>query len=124
MHNLGLAVAWWRRKLGGDSFVVAAKAPRWWQRRQQLDSSSWAKWEWDICSGDGSATAQRRWCLAQAAQRWQLRRCSSAAFVLGRGRRDDGANGVIVGDSGARGDVHSDSRSADYAEGCADDIIC
>ena len=62
--------------------------------------------------------------MAQEARRWQFCRCSSAAFVLGRGRRDNGADGVVVGDSGAHGDVHRGRRGADYAEGCADDIIC
>ena len=46
------------------------------------------------------------------------------AFVLGRGRRDDGADCVIVGNSGARGDVHRGRRGADEAEGDADDTIC
>ena len=35
-------------------------------------------------------------------------RGSVRAFVLGQGRRDDGADGVIVGDSG--GDVHHGGR--------------
>ena len=46
------------------------------------------------------------------------------AFVLGRGQRDDGADSVIVGNSGARGDVHRGRRGADEAEGDADDTIC
>jgi hypothetical protein len=46
------------------------------------------------------------------------------AFVLGRGRRDDSADCVIVGNSGARGDVHHGRRGADEAEGNADDTIC
>ena len=46
------------------------------------------------------------------------------AFVLGRGRRDDGADCVIVGNSGAHGDVHRGRCGADEAEGDADDTIC
>ncbi len=42
----------------------------------------------------------------------------------GQGQRDGGANGVVVGDSGACGDVHHGRCGADYAEGCAEDIIC
>jgi hypothetical protein len=45
-------------------------------------------------------------------------------FVLGRGRRDNGTNGVIVGNSGARGDIHRGRHGADDAKGDADDIIC
>ena len=45
------------------------------------------------------------------------------AFVLGRGWRDDSTNGVVVGDSGARGDIHP-GRGADDAKGNADNIIC
>ncbi len=46
------------------------------------------------------------------------------AFILGRGRRDDGADCVIVGNSGARGDVHHGRRGANEAEGDADNTIC
>ena len=106
------ALWWWRKRHGGGS----------------SDSSSTAaagrQWERDICGGDGCVTARRRWCLAHAARRWQFCRCSSAVFVLGRGRRDDGADGVVVGNSGARGNVYRGRRGVDYTEGCADNIIC
>ena len=46
------------------------------------------------------------------------------AFVLGRGRRDDGADSFVVGNSGTRGDVHRGRHGADEAEGNADDTIC
>ncbi len=46
------------------------------------------------------------------------------AFVLGQGRRDDGADWVVVGNSGACGGVHRGRREADEAEGNADDAIC
>ena len=62
--------------------------------------------------------------MAQEARRWQLCRCSSAAFVYGQGRRDDGADGVVIGDSGYCGDVHRGRRGADNAEHCADGFIC
>jgi hypothetical protein len=45
-------------------------------------------------------------------------------FVLGRGRRYNGADCVVVGNSGARGDAHRGRRGADEAEGDADDTIC
>ena len=46
------------------------------------------------------------------------------AFVLGQGRRDNSTNDVVVGDSGACGDIHRGRYSADNTEGSADDIIC
>jgi hypothetical protein len=46
------------------------------------------------------------------------------AFVLGWGRRDDGADCIVVGNSGARGNVHCGRCGADKAEGDADDTIC
>ena len=46
------------------------------------------------------------------------------AFVLGRGRRDDGADCVVVRNSGVRGDIHRGRRGADEAEGDTDDTIC
>ena len=46
------------------------------------------------------------------------------AFALGWGRRFDGADCVVVGISGARGDVHRGRRSADKANGNAGDTIC
>ncbi len=53
-------------------------------------------------------------------------------FVLGRGRRDDSANGIVVvgRDGGAHGNVHRGRRCAatvatkDNADGNANDIIC
>ncbi len=48
------------------------------------------------------------------------RHANVRAFVLGRGRRDDGADSV---DSSACGDVHRGHRGADKAEGDADDTI-
>ncbi len=62
--------------------------------------------------------------MAQAVRRWQVFHCSSVAFFLGRGRRDNGADGVVVGDSGTRDGVHRGRRGADYTEGWADDKIC
>ena len=119
-----LAAAWWRQQLGGDKLWWRQKRHGGGSNNSSLTAAAGPQREWDICSGDGSATAQRWWCSAQAAQRWQLCRCSSAAFVLGQGRRDDGADSAVVGDSGARGDVHRGRRGTDYAKGCADDIIC
>ena len=46
------------------------------------------------------------------------------AFILGRGRRDNGADCVIAGNSGAREDFHRGRRGADKAKGDADDTIC
>ncbi len=56
---------------------------------------------------------------------WQLGGGVVAAVAWGiQRRRDNGADSVVVGDSIARSDVHRGRRGADYAEGCADGIIC
>ncbi len=89
-----------------------------------LTAAAGQQWERNVCGGDGGAIARQRWCLVQVARRWQLCRCSSAAFVLGRRRRDDSANGVVVGDSGARGNVHRGRRGAGNAKWYTDNIIC
>jgi hypothetical protein len=44
------------------------------------------------------------------------------AFVLGQGRRDDGADSIIVGTSG--GNVQGGGRGNDDGHGNADDILC
>ena len=48
--------------------------------------------------------------------------------VLGRGKRDDGADGIVIvgGDGGTRGNVHCDRRGAAADDGDADcnDILC
>ncbi len=86
--------------------------------------------ERDVCGGDSGATVRR--------QRWWVRRQTSSdshtfkrhrhanvrAFVLGQGRRDDGADSIIIGNSGARGEVHRGRRDADEDKGNADDTIC
>ncbi len=57
------------------------------------------------------------------------RHADVCALVHGQGRRDegarrdDGADCVVVSNSSARGDVHRGHRSADKAEGNADDTI-
>ncbi len=49
-------------------------------------------------------------------------------FVLGRGQRDDGADGIVIGggNGGACGDVCRGRRGADNNYGSADcnDILC
>ena len=63
------------------------------------------------------------------------RRTNARVFVLGQGRRDDGANGIIVicGDGGARGDIpHGCCGAAaaataddhDASDSGAADILC
>ena len=52
------------------------------------------------------------------------RHANVRAFVFCRGRMDDGADGVVVGNSSARGNVHRGHRSADESEGNADNTIC
>jgi hypothetical protein len=48
-------------------------------------------------------------------------------FVLGRGRSDDGADGIVVGGGGgAHGDVHRGRRGSadDYINADCNDILC
>ena len=54
-------------------------------------------------------------------------------FVLGRGRRDNGADGIVIvgGDGGTRGNVHrghhgaaADYGDADCGDADCDDILC
>ena len=64
--------------------------------------------------------AVRKHTDARAFERHQ---CADVrAFVLGQGWRDDGADGVVVGNSG--GDVHRGGRGTDDGDGNADDILC
>ena len=57
-------------------------------------------------------------------------RADVRVFVLGQGRREDSANGIVIvgSDGGARGDVHRGRRCAATAnkdaDGDADDIVC
>ena len=52
------------------------------------------------------------------------RQANVCAFVLGRGQREDGADGIVVGNSGAHGNVHHGRSGAYNAKGNADNIIC
>ena len=48
-------------------------------------------------------------------------------FVLSQGRRDNGADGIVVGGGGgAHGDVHRGRRGSanDYGDADCDDILC
>ena len=72
--------------------------------------------------------AVRKYADARAFER---HRCADVcAFVLGQGRRDDGADGIVVGDSG--GDVHrsghgdgdGDGDGDGNSNGNGDDILC
>ena len=51
------------------------------------------------------------------ARAFECHQCADVhAFVLGQGRRDYGADGIVIGNSG--GDVHRD------CDGDGDDILC
>ncbi len=69
----------------------------WWQRAEKVEATV-TGWRQQLSSD------------ARAFKRHQ--HADLPTFVLGRGRRDDGADCVIVGNSGARGDVHHGRRSA------------
>jgi hypothetical protein len=102
--------------------VHSATAAAWWQQRR----------------GCGGFTSTVRKCAnAHAFKRHQ---CANVrVFVIGRRRRDDRANNIVVGsNSGACGDVPrgrqcaaaadndvSDDNTADvYGDGDGDDIVC
>ena len=57
-------------------------------------------------------------------------RADVRVFILGRGRRDNSANGIVIisSNGGARGDVHRGRRCAtaanNNADGDANDIVC
>ncbi len=94
---------------------------------------------WQQRGGCGRFAGTVRECAdTRAFERYQ--RVNVRVFVLGQGRRDDSANGMVIvsSDGGARGDDHSGRRCAavisDDAAGNntadadgnsnADDIIC
>ena len=66
--------------------------------------------------------AVRKYANALVFERHQ--HTNAHAFDLGPGWRDDGADGGVVRNSGARGDVHRGCHGADKAEGDAEDTIC
>jgi len=87
-----------------------------------------ARWQQHGCCGGFTGTV-RECANARAFKRYQ--RADVRIFVLGRGRRDDSADGIVVvgSNGGARGDVHRGRRcaaaAADDADGNADDdIVC
>ena len=94
---------------------------------------------WQQHGGCGAFASTVRKCVkARAFERHQ--RANVRVFVLGRGWRDNSANGIIVvgSDGGARGDVYrgcqcaaatgndaADNDTADAdGDGDAEDIIC
>ena len=91
--------------------LAAVATWRWWKRIQR-----WLR--------RGQATINKTAAATNAHAFERHRHADVRAFVLGRGRWDDGADCVIVGNSGARGAVQRGRRGVDEAEGGADDTIC
>ena len=102
-----LAAARWRRQLGGGSGSMAAAA-RW----------RWRKWWQRVAMVEATVTGWRRQLSSNA------RHANVRTFVLGQRWRDNGADYIIVGKSGARGNVHHGRRGTDKAKGDADDTMC
>ena len=106
-------------KVAAASAAVAAA-----QSAAAAHSATAAAW-WQQHGGCGRFTGTVREC-ADALAFERHRRADVRAFVLGRGRRDDSADGIVVigSDGGARGDVHHGRRCAappaDDAHGDAD----
>ena len=96
---------------------------------------------WQQRGGCGRFTGTVRDCAGTHAFK-RHRRANVRVFILGQGRRDDSADGIIVvgSDGGARGDVHccrqcaaaanddaanDDTADADAdADGNGEDIVC
>jgi hypothetical protein len=97
------------RRRGRQSPAVATW--RWWKQIQR-----WLRW--------GQATINKTAAATDAHAFERHRHTDVRAFVFRRGRRDGGADGVVVSNSSARGDVRRGRRSADEAEGNADNTIC
>jgi hypothetical protein len=64
--------------------------------------------------------AVRKYADARDFERHQC--ADVCAFVLGQGRRDDGTDGIVVGDSS--GEVHRGGRGTDDGDGDGNDILC
>ena len=92
-----------------------------------------ARWQQRGCCGGFTSTVLE--CsIARAFERHQ--RANVRVFVLGSGRGDDNANGIVVvsSDGGAHGDIHpgcqcaaaagNDAANADTADGNANAIVC
>jgi hypothetical protein len=96
---------------------------------------------WQPRGGCGGFTGTVRKCAD--AHAFEHHRCANVRlFVIGRGQRDDSADGIVVvgSDGGTRGDVHrgcqcaaaaaddaaaNDTAKADAkADGNGDDIVC
>jgi hypothetical protein len=132
---------WRQRDVGGNLAVWRRRRQRqrwWWQRdARRRRTARWQPARWQQHGGCGRFTGTVRECAnARAFERH--RRADVRVFVLGRGRRDDSADGIVVvgSDGGALGDVHRGRRCAAAADddadgdadadadGDADDIVC
>ncbi len=136
----------WRQRDAGGSAIAAARMLRRWRqcdvggslavgwRWRQRNAWRWrtARWRpvrWQQHGGCGGFTGTVRKCAnARAFEHHQ--RADVCVFVLGRGWRDDSADGIVIvgSDGGARGDVHRGRRctaaAADDADGNTNDIVC
>ncbi len=106
------AVGRWRRQ----------RQRRWRQcEAQRLRKVRWRPARWQQHGGCGGFTGTVRECAnARAFERH--RRANVCVFVLGRGPKDDSADGIVVvgSNGGARGDVHCGCRCAAAAADDAD----
>ncbi len=133
------ATARCRRQLGGAAAKAAASAPVAAARSAAAAHSATVAARWQQRGGCGGFSGTVRECAdARAFERH--RRANICVLVLGQGRRDDSANGIVVvsSEGGARGDVHrgcqcaaaagddaADEDTADAdGDGEADDIVC
>ena len=147
------------QRYSGSAIVAAQMLWRWRQRDSAMSATAWrmlqrqrqrqrrwqqrdawrrctvrwrpARWQQHGCCGGFTGTV-RECANARAFERH--RRANVRVFVLGRGQRDDSANGIVVvgSNGGARGDVHrgrqcaaaaADDDDAD-ADDNTDDIVC
>ncbi len=97
---------------GGTAVAAASAAVTTAQSTAAEHIATAAAW-WQQRGGCGGFTGTVRECAdAQAFERHQ--RSEVLVFVIGQGRRDDSADGIVVGgsDDGARGDVHRGRQCA------------
>jgi hypothetical protein len=142
---------------GGSAVAAAQRLRRWRQHDSATSAAAWRRQRrWQQRKAWRRGTARRRQrggsstdaaAVAAAGQREVggsgiVRECADAraferhrradvcVFVLGRGRRDDSVDSIVVGgsDGVAHGNVHRGCRcaaaAAATADGDADDIVC
>ena len=110
----------WQRDVSGSLAVGQRRRQRqrWWRQRkaQRWRKARWRLVDWQQHGGCGGFKGTIREC-ANARTFECHRRADVRVFVLGQGRRDDSAEGIVIigSNGGTRGDVHRGRRCATAA---------